>query len=138
MLPSVPRGISTFLGVTISAMLVLTGVADNLVGFFSIVGASFGPICGAIAADYLIEGRQWSGPRRGINWAGYCAWAIGFIAGTLDHIPGVPDRWIKLDNPAVLISFGAGFLVYLFLAHLGFQPSLLAPGTELAETTVAS
>jgi cytosine permease len=136
MLPSVPRVVSTFLGVTISAVLVLTGVANNLVGFFSIVGASFGPICGAIAADYLMEGRQWSGPRKGINWAGYCAWATGFIAGALDHIPGVPDRWIKMDNPAVLISFGVGFLVYLFLARLGFRPSLLASGTELAEAAV--
>ena len=47
-----------------SVVLAITGVAANLVPFFQIVGASFGPICGAMAADYLLSGRKWAGPRQ--------------------------------------------------------------------------
>jgi cytosine permease len=51
MIPGVPRISSTMAGVTVSIVLAVTGVAQNLIGFFTIVGASFGPICGAMAAD---------------------------------------------------------------------------------------
>ena len=68
MIPSVPRISSTMVGVTISIILAVTGVAADLIGFFQIVGASFGPICGAMAADYLLSGKRWAGPRQGINW----------------------------------------------------------------------
>ena len=90
MLPKISRPVSTLAGVTLSAVLAITGVADNLVGFFSIVAASFGPICGAMVADYLLAGRRWSGPRLGINWAGCIAWVIGFLVGIPEHIPGLP------------------------------------------------
>lgn len=133
MLPSVPRGISASAALTVSAVLAITGVASSLVGFFGIVGASFGPICGAMAADYLISGRGWSGPRDGVNWAGYFAWASGFVIGILNHIPGVPAAWVRADNPAVLYSFGVGFVVYAVLAWAGIRPAvveeeLLRPG----------
>ncbi|MGH9445731.1 MAG: cytosine permease [Terriglobia bacterium] len=135
MLPKVPRSVSTYTGVTLSAILAITGVAGNLVGFFVIVGASFGPICGAMAADYLLAGRRWSGPRQGINWAGYVAWAIGFLIGIPDHIPGIPAAWVKADNPSVLYSFVAGFLVYLLLA--GLRPAIIGEG-ELGPAMAAS
>jgi cytosine permease len=125
MLPKVPRVVSTFSALTLSAVLAITGVAANLVGFFGIVGASFGPICGAMAADYLISGRQWSGPRRGINWAGYLAWALGFLVGIPNHLPGLPDAWVKADNPSVLYSFAVGFVVYLVLAAAGLRPAVI-------------
>lgn len=126
MLPRVSRGASTIVAVTISVILAVTGVAGNLVGFFTVVGASFGPICGAMAADYLLAGRRWSGPRRGVNWAGYVAWAIGFVIGIPNHVPGMPAAWVRADNPAVLYSFIAGFLVYLFLARAGLRPLIVA------------
>jgi cytosine permease len=134
MLPKIPRNISTLGGVTISAILVITGAANDLVGFFVIVGASFGPICGAMVADYLVSGRQWSGPRQGINWAGYCAWVVGFLVGIPDHIPAVPAAWIKADNPSVLFSFGVGFLVYLIFAKLGLR----SPVTSEERTRVSA
>lgn len=124
MLPKVPRSVSTLAAVTVSAILAITGIANDLVGFFGIVGASFGPICGAMAADYLDAGMQWSGPREGINWAGYIAWAIGFVVGIPDNIPGLPATWVKADNPAVLYSFGVGFVVYFALAKLGLRSAL--------------
>lgn len=125
MLPRIPRSLSTLVGVTIGAILAVTGVANNLVGFFVIVGASFGPICGAMAADYLLAGKRWSGPRQGINWAGYIAWAIGFLVGILDHIPGMPANWVKVDRPAVLFSFITGFVVYFALSKAGLRPTIV-------------
>jgi len=130
MLPKIPRSLSTLAGVTISAILAITGVAKDLVGFFTIVGASFGPICGAMAADYLLAGKRWSGPRLGINWAGYIAWAIGFLVGIPDHLPGIPASWVKADNPSVLYSFVVGFVVYLALAKAGLRPPVIS-GKEM-------
>jgi purine-cytosine permease-like protein len=123
MLPKIPKTYSTLAGVTVGALLAVTGVAANLIGFFTIVGASFGPICGAMAADYLLAGKKWSGPRQGINMAGYVAWAIGFVVGILDKIPGVPSSLVSVDRPAVLWSFVVGFVVYFVLA--GIRPPVV-------------
>jgi len=92
-------------------------VAQNLVGFFLIIGASFGPIIGAMTADYLRNGK-WPGPRQGINWAGYIAWAIGFVVGILGVIPGIGFHY----GLETLISFLVGFTVYLILSDLGLEP----------------
>ena len=108
MLPRVPKTVSTLVGVTLGALLAITHVAQNLIGFFVIVGASFGPICGAMAADYVLAGKRWSGPRAGINWAGYIAWALGFIVGILDRIPGVPAGLAAAAHPAPLYAFLVG------------------------------
>jgi cytosine permease len=121
MIPGVKRMSSTMAGVTVAIVLAVTGVAANLIGFFTIVGASFGPICGAMAADYLLSGRQWKGPREGINWAGYGAWAIGFAIGILPNLP-VSAELKTYAQPAVVYSFIAGFLVYVLLAKLGLEP----------------
>jgi cytosine permease len=125
MLPGISRTVSTFAAITVSAVLAITGVANNLIGFFSIVGASFGPICGAMMADYLVAGRRWTGPRRGVNWAGYGAWLIGFLAGIPEHIPGLPAAWVRADNPSALYSFAVGFVVYLILARTRMLPPLI-------------
>ena len=117
MIPGVPRMSSTMVGVTIAIVLAITGVAANLIPFFQIVGASFGPICGAMAADYLLSGRKWAGPRLGINWAGYGAWALGFGVGLL------PYDWAR---PAVVYSFVVGFLAYALLAKAGLEPETVS------------
>ena len=126
MFPRIPRSISTLAAVTVSACLAISGVANNLVGFFSIVGASFGPICGAMCADYILAGRRWSGPREGINWAGYIAWIVGFLVGIADHIPGLPPTWVNADRPAPLTSFVVGFLLYFVLSKARLQPPVVA------------
>jgi cytosine permease len=125
MLPKISRPVSTLAGVTLSAVLAITGVADNLVGFFSIVAASFGPICGAMVADYLLAGRRWSGPRLGINWAGCIAWVIGFLVGIPDQIPGLPAGLVKADNPSELYAFACGFVIYYVLAKVGMRPPVV-------------
>jgi cytosine permease len=124
MLPKIPRTVSTFAALTVSVLLAVTGVANNLVGFFSLVGASFGPICGAMAADYIISGRRWSGPRLGINWPGCIAWLVGFLVGIPEHLPGLPTSWVKADNPSGLYSFVVGFIVYFVLAKAGLLPAI--------------
>jgi cytosine permease len=121
MIPGVKRMSSTMAGVTVAIVLAVTGVAANLIGFFTIVGASFGPICGAMAADYLLSGREWKGPREGINWAGYGAWAIGFAIGILPNLPVSADLK-TYAQPAVVYSFIAGFVIYALLAKLGLEP----------------
>jgi cytosine permease len=130
MLPKIPRTVSTLAALTVSVLLAVTGIANNLVGFFSLVGASFGPICGAMVADYISSGRRWSGPRLGINWAGCIAWILGFLVGIPEHLPGLPAAWVKADNPSGLYSFVVGFLVYLILAKAGLRPSLVQDATS--------
>ncbi len=121
MIPGVPRITSTMVGAVIAAVLAITGVAANLVGLFTIIGASFGPIIGAMVADYLLNGKKWAGPRAGINFAGYGAWAVGFIIGILPFLPIREDVKGYLQ-PAALYSFVAGFVVYFILAKAGLQP----------------
>jgi len=124
MIPGVPRLTSTMVGAVVAALLAVTGLAANLVGLFTIIGASFGPICGAIVADYLLSGKKWAGPREGINFAGYGAWAIGFLIGILSFLP-IPDDVKPYLQPAAVYSFIAGFVVYAALAKAGLQPKLV-------------
>ena len=117
MFPKLPR-----IGLTLSAgavgtVLAATGVSQNLVGFFLIIGASFGPIIGAMTADYLRNGK-WTGPRQGVNWAGYIAWAAGFVAGIFGIIPRIGFAY----GLETLMSFLVGFALYLILSELGLEP----------------
>lgn len=127
MLPGVPRMGSTMAGCTVAIVLAVTGKAADLIGFFSIVGASFGPICGAMAADYLLSGGRWAGPREGVNPAGYIAWALGFIVGILPFLP-LPAEVQAYTQPAVVYSFVVGFVVHYLLAKAGLQPKVVPMG----------
>ncbi|MHC4334312.1 MAG: cytosine permease, partial [Planctomycetota bacterium] len=88
MFPKANKMGMVLIGAVAAIILAVTGVALNLVGVFQIIGASFGPVCGSMAADYLLSGRKWSGPRKGINWAGYIAWAVGFVVAILPMVGG--------------------------------------------------
>jgi cytosine permease len=120
MIPGVRRSTSTMVGAVVAALLAITGAASNLVGLFTIIGASFGPICGAIVADYWLSGSRWAGPREGVNIAGYGAWAVGFVVGILPFLPISPDVKPYLQ-PAAVYSFIVGFVVYVILAKSGLQ-----------------
>jgi cytosine permease len=119
-IPGVRRNASTMAAVTVAILLAVTGVADNLISFFGFIGASFGPICGAITADYLLSGKRWAGPREGINFAGYAAWAVGFVVGMLPL------------QPAVVYSYLTGLVVYAIAAKMGLEPRPVPMGTERA------
>jgi len=106
-------------GATIGIVLAALGVAGNLGTFFGLIGASFGPVIGAMIADYLLSGGKWAGPRAGISFPGYAAWLLGFGVGILNH-PwiGVLPGW----HMTSLYSLVVGFLVYLILARMGLEP----------------
>ncbi len=128
MIPSVPRMASTMTGAIVAIILAVTGLAGNLVNVFTIVGASFGPICGAMTADYILSGKKWAGPREGINLAGYIAWALGFIVGIIPFLP-VPESLKSNAQPVVIYSYIVGFAAYVVLAKLGLEPKTLSmPG----------
>ncbi|MGA7415629.1 MAG: cytosine permease [Bryobacteraceae bacterium] len=127
MIPGVPRLTSTMVGSVVAAILAITGVAANLINLFTIIGASFGPICGAMAADYWLSGKKWAGPREGINFAGYGAWAVGFVIGILPFLP-ISEETKPYLQPAAVYSFIAGFVVYAALAKAGLQPKVVAGG----------
>lgn len=126
MIPGVSRATSTMIGAVVAAVLAITGAAGDLIGLFTIIGASFGPICGAMAADYWLSGKKWAGPRQGINLAGYVAWASGFVIGILPFLP-IPQVTKPYVQPAAVYSFIAGFVVYAIMAKLGLQPRVV-PG----------
>lgn len=124
MIPGVSRMGSSMAGATVAIVLAVTGAAANLVNLFTIIGASFGPICGAMTADYLLSGRKWAGPRAGVNLAGYGAWAIGFLVGIAPFLPIAAEVKPYLQ-PAAVYSFIAGFLVYYVLAKAGLEPKVV-------------
>ncbi|HEY3937194.1 MAG TPA: cytosine permease [Bryobacteraceae bacterium] len=137
MIPGVPRITSTMLGAVVAAILAITGAAANLINLFTIIGASFGPICGAMAADYWLSGKRWAGPREGINFAGYLAWAIGFIIGILPFLP-IPADTKPYLQPAAVYSFVAGFLVYAVLAKAGLEPKVVPGSTAPGPWTMTA
>lgn len=126
-LPKVPTFISCGLGTLVAVGLAVSGKAGDAIGVFVIIGASFGPICGAMAADYLLSGCKWAGPRAGFNMAGWISWAIGFAVG-LDKIPGIAG---KVPCPP-LVAFIIGFVVYAVLAKMGLEPKTVEMKTSQA------
>lgn len=122
MVPSISRMKWTMIGATVGILLGATGIAGNLESFFGLIGASFGPVCGAMAADYLLTGGKWAGPRKGISIPGYAAWALGFLVGISNNALLGKLAVLKSWHPAALYSFVVGFVVYLVLAAIGLQP----------------
>ena len=117
-MPKVNPFVSVGIGTIVSIILAVTKVAGDLPSVFGIIGASFGPICGAMAADYLLAGRRWSGPRAGFNPAGWVAWALGFLVGIMPNLhgrfPAIPDV-----PAAPVAAFIVGFVVYFACARSG-------------------
>ncbi len=133
MFPKTNKVVMVLIGAVVAIILASIGWALNLVGVFQIIGASFGPICGSMAADYLLSSCQWSGPRKGVNLAGYIAWAVGFIVAILPMVGGQRFSFI---NPAPVIAFVIGFVLYAILAKAGLQPETVEmPSAEIPPQT---
>jgi len=122
MFPRLNKTVLVFAGAVVAIILAATGWALNLERVFGIIGASFGPICGSMAADYLLSGCKWPGPRKGINWAGYIAWALGFVVAILPMINSTKFGFI---SPAPVIAFVIGFVIYAVLAKAGLEPQVV-------------
>ncbi|MCZ7634819.1 MAG: hypothetical protein M5U12_01350 [Verrucomicrobia bacterium] len=118
-LPNVNPFISVGIGAAVSIILAVTHVVGDAIGVFVIIGASFGPICGAMFVDYWLSGKRWSGPRAGFNPAGWIAWAIGFCVGIFDKLTGytVPA--------APVAAFVVGAVVYFICMKVGLASKVL-------------
>jgi len=103
-----------------------------------VIGASFGPVCGAMLADYWLAGCKWSGPRAGFNPAGWISWIVGFAVGAFNLIVGflAGTAWGVKTFPHIadykdyvymppVTAFVVGFGLYLLLSVLGARTKKL-------------
>jgi len=117
-LPQVNPFISVGIGAAVSIILAISEVAGKVIPVFVIIGASFGPICGAMMVDYCLSGGKWSGPRAGFNPAGWIAWALGFIVGIL------PNLGVAVPA-APVAAFVVGAVIYYLCAKMGMLSAVV-------------
>jgi len=118
-LPKVNPFISVGIGAAVSIALAITGWAGKAIIVFQIIGASFGPVCGAMLVEYVLNGGKWSGPRAGFNPAGWIAWALGFVVGIL------PVRKLYPVPAAPVAAFIVGAVAFFVCAKLGLQSAVI-------------
>ena len=141
-MPKVNPLLSVGIGTLVSILLAVTGWAMQVIPFFTIIGASFGPVCGAMVADYLLSEGKWAGPRAGFNPAGWISWVIGFIVGAFQFIAPWIQKLIELVPQLAaalpdisfykdvvpcppVAAFVVGFLLYYVLARVGLKSATL-------------
>lgn len=137
-MPKVNPFVSVGIGAVVSIILAVTGWAGGLPKVFGLIGASFGPIVGAMVVDYLLAGGRWSGPRAGFNPAGWIAWLLGFIVGILPN-PMLANI-VHVDIPcAPVAAFIVGAVVYFVCAKMGLQSQLVPmPGAAAPAPATAA
>jgi cytosine permease len=120
--PGVSRLVWTLLGTAAAWTLVATGAAIRLEEIFTLLGALFAPMAGAMAADYVRSRGAWPGIRPGYNPSGMAAWAVGVAVGLVPLL-GLWTRWTGAARfqPASVYGFVAAFLVASGLARLGLE-----------------
>jgi cytosine permease len=128
-LPKVNPFLSVGIGAAISIILAVTGKAGQAIIVFQIIGASFGPVCGAMLVDYVLSGGNWTGPRAGFNPAGWVAWLAGFAVGIL------PILQIYPVPAAPVAAFIVGAVVYFLCAKMGMQSQVIALPGRSAEAS---
>jgi cytosine permease len=133
-MPKIDPFITVGIGTLVAVVLAVSGVVGTVIWVFEVIGASFGPVCGAMLADYLLSGGKWSGPRAGFNPAGWISWIVGFAVGAFNlvinfllktdyaatSLPHLIDYWHYVPMPPVT-AFVVGFALYLVLSVLGLR-----------------
>jgi len=119
-LPKVNPWVSCGIGCAVAVGLAISGIAGKCVAIFGFIGASFGPICGAIMMEYILCKGRWSGPRAGFNPAGWISWAVGFIVGVQPNFAAQCGFAIPA---APVAAFIVGAAVYAICAK--FQTAVL-------------
>lgn len=112
----------TWVGAGAGFLIIASGVATRLEDIFTIMGAAFAPVAGALTADAIRHRRAWPGPRRGWNGPGVAAWLVGLGVGLLPMLGRLarPARWQDLQ-PASVLAFVAAFVTYSVLALLRLE-----------------
>ncbi|MEA3225482.1 MAG: cytosine permease [Planctomycetota bacterium] len=131
-LPKVNPFITVGIGTAVSILLAVTGWAADVMSVFGVIGASFGPVCGAMMVDYIMAGKKWAGPRAGWNPAGWISWIVGFIVGMMPlvSLPLVG----KVNIPAApLMAFIVGAVLYFALSKAGLESKVLEMPAAPAE-----
>jgi len=146
-MPKVNPAISVGVGALAAAALAVSGWAGDVSKVFQVIGASFGPICGAMLADFLMSGRKWSGPRASFNPAGWISWIVGFAVGAFNLVlplilkwdwaattfPRLADYQGYIPVPPVT-AFVVGFALYVVLSVVGLRTrKLLTPDGKLID-----
>lgn len=139
-MPKVSPYLSVGLGALAAAILAVTGVVGDVIWVFVLIGASFGPVCGAMLADYLMSGRKWSGPRAGFNLAGWISWIVGFSIGAFNLVVHLlmKSEWTWVNNTfpnlelykdyvpvSPITAFVVGFALYVLLSVIGLRTRVL-------------
>ncbi len=133
-MPKVNPFISVGIGTLVAVVLAVTGVVGQVIWVFQVIGASFGPVCGAMMADYFLSGRKWSGPRAGFNPAGWISWIVGFAVGAFNLVvnlllktdwathamPHLKDWQGYVPVPPVA-AFVVGFALYVAFSVVGLR-----------------
>jgi cytosine permease len=123
-MPKVNPFVSVGIGTVVSIILAVTGAAGKLPAVFGLIGASFGPIVGAMVVDNLLSGGKWSGPRAGFNPAGWIAWLVGFVVGILPN--QLLPAGLRVDVPcAPVAAFIVGAVVYFVCAKMGMLSKVM-------------
>ncbi|MFZ5829024.1 MAG: cytosine permease [Planctomycetota bacterium] len=127
-MPNVNPFVSVGIGTAVAIVLAVTGVVGQVIWVFVLIGASFGPVCGAMMADYLLAGGKWAGPRAGFNPAGWISWIVGFAVGAFNLVAGWIPAISHLQGivpAAPVAAFIVGFVLYYVLAMAGMQSKSL-------------
>jgi len=133
--PRVSRVRWSVIGSAVAWLLILTNLPRKLEDIFSVMGAIFAPMAGAMLADYALHRGRWPGERQGVNQAGLVAWVIGVAVGL---VPVIGRAWGQTQlaqiQPAAVLACLAAFLIYLILAAFGAEPPVVAeePVTSLS------
>ena len=125
MLPKISRPVSTLAGVTLSAVLTITGLADNLIGFFSIIAHPLARFAGPWRRTISSPGAAGLAQTR-YQLGGLYRLDSGFPGGHAGAHPRVPRSPGEADNPSELYAFAAGFVVYIVLSRM--RPPLVELG----------
>ena len=116
--PFISVGLCTLAAIAICVM----GWGLDAGSIFGFIGASFGPVCGAMMAEYILTGGKWTGPRAGFSPAGWLAWLLGFIVGNWNvHFASL--KWDGFDGLtgftmpcATMSAFIVGLVVYFLFS----------------------
>jgi cytosine permease len=128
----------TLLGAALAWLLIAARVGERLETVFTVMGALFAPMAGALASDYVRSRGAWRGPRRGLSVAGLVSWIVGVAVGLVPIVGafGGPPIASRIE-PASVYAFFTAFGVNMLLAGVGLEPPVepLLDNAPASQTT---